>query len=154
PHLVGTSVVDDSVAGGAVTLRWQRAFSNGSDLNVESYFERTIRIGSLLGETRDTFDIDVLDHVKVGAHQDSSFGGGLRWSPDNYESNVQGDDVLPHKEVDTLHSLFAQDEIHTADERMSMTLGVKIGYNNFTGFDAQPTLRLLYAPNKKQSFWA
>jgi len=154
PHLVGSSVSNDSVSGGDLTLHWRRAFSNGSDLNVESYFERTIRIGPVIGETRDTFDIDVLDHIKLGEHQDWSLGGGLRWSPDHYQSNVPGDDVLPHREVDTLHSLFAQDEIHTADERMSLTLGVKIGYNNFTGFDAQPTLRLLYAPNKKQSFWA
>ena len=45
PRLLGTSVSNDSVAGGDVVGRWRRKFANGSDIYLQSYFDRTIRTG-------------------------------------------------------------------------------------------------------------
>ena len=154
PHLVGSTISKDAVSGGNIVARWRRELNNGSDIYVETFFDRTIRIGNQLGETRDTFDVDFLHHLKLGEAQDFSWGGGLRLSPNRVIAPQPGIGVFPSVETDQLYSLFAQDELHFLQEKLSVTLGAKLQYNNFSGFDIQPTVRALYAPNKRQSFWA
>jgi len=152
PHLLGTEVANDSVSGGNVVGRWRRDFKNGSDLYVQGYFDRTIRIGPVVGETRNTFDLDFLHHFQFGRNE-ISWGGGLRWTPNLVIAPTDAVKVLPAQSNDHQHSLFAQDEINFADNKLVLTLGTKLEHNNYTGFDVQPTARLLYAPTNQQSFW-
>lgn len=155
PHLLGASTVsNDSVSGGDVLARWRRDLGGGSDIYVQGYIDRTIRIGPQIGETRNTFDLDFLHHIAIGERQDFSWGGGLRWSPNRVTTGTPGIDIAPEIETDYIHSAFAQDEIHFLDNRLSVIGGVKLTYNNFSGFDAQPTARVIFTPNKKQSVWA
>jgi iron complex outermembrane recepter protein len=154
PHLLGTTISNDSVSGGHVLARWRRDLGRGSDIYVQTYFDRTIRAGVLLGDSRNTFDVDFLHHLKVGERQDFSWGGGLRWSPNRVTTLPgSGVDVIPEDLTDYVHSGFAQDEIHFLQQKFTLTVGTKLLYNNFSGFDIQPTARLLFAPNNKQSFW-
>jgi iron complex outermembrane recepter protein len=154
PHLVATSVSTDETSGGSLVARWRRELSKGSDLYLQTYLDRTIRIGSQLGETRNSFDVDFLHHIKVGEHHDFSWGGGLRWSPNNIIQQVPSVNVLPHQSTDHVHSAFVQDEIQFLKDRVALTLGAKLQHNNYSGFDVQPTARILWAPNARQSFWA
>jgi iron complex outermembrane receptor protein len=155
PHLVGTSVVDDQVSGGNVLGRWRRDLANGSDIYLQAYFDRTIRIGPTLGETRNTFDIDFLHHFNLNKRHEISWGGGLRWSPNHVLPRLPtAINVLPNIETDHIHSLFGQDVVHLLNDRVLLTLGAKLQHNNYTGFDVQPTLRVLWAPSERESYWA
>ncbi len=154
PHETGPSAFVDSVSGGDMLGRWTRTMENGSNLYLQAYFDRTIRIGPLSGETRNTIDIDFLHHLKFGDRQDVSYGGGLRWSPNRYIPATPLLNVLPETNTDHIYSAFFQDEIHFADDRFTLTLGAKLQHNNFSGFDVQPTARGLWKFNQHQSFWA
>jgi iron complex outermembrane receptor protein len=55
--------------------------------------------------------------------------------------------------VDQLYSLFAQDEIQLVPGRLALTAGSKILHSSYTGFDAEPSVRLLWTPSTHQSFW-
>lgn len=154
PHETGPNAFVDSVSGGNALGRWERTMENGSNLYVQAYFDRTVRIGPLSGETRNTIDIDFLHHFKLGDRQDVSYGGGLRRSPNRYISKTSFLNVLPETNIDHIYGLFVQDEIHFADDRFTLTLGAKLQHNNFSGFDVQPTTRGLWKFNQHQSFWA
>jgi iron complex outermembrane receptor protein len=155
PRLQGTNFIsNDEVSGGDIMGRWRRVFNDRSDIYLQAYFDRTIRIGPVLGETRDTIDIDFLHHIKAGERHDVSWGGGLRWSPNRFIPKLVGIAVTPEEDTDHIYSGFAQDEISFFDGRVAVTIGSKFEHTNFGGFDAQPSLRLLYAPNKRQSYWA
>lgn len=154
PHETGPGAFVDSVSGGDMVGRWTRTMANGSNLYLQAYFDRTIRIGPLSGETRNTVDIDFLHHIKLGDRQDVSYGGGLRWSPNRYIPKTPVLDVLPETNTDHIYSGFLQDEIHFADDRFTLTLGAKLQHNNFSGFDVQPTARGLWKFNRRQSVWA
>jgi len=39
-------------------------------------------------------------------------------------------------------------------EKLELTLGTKLEHNDFTGFEVQPTARLLWTPTPRQSIWA
>ncbi|MCU1286406.1 MAG: TonB-dependent receptor, plug [Acidobacteriales bacterium] len=145
---------DDQISGGDLLARWRRNLDNGSDIYLQAYFDRTIRTGLVYGEGRSTFDFDFLYRLKMGERNKVSVGAGLRWSPYSFEQTNQGVDILPHQATDHNHSAFLQDEIDLVPKRLSLTLGMKLEHNNFSGFDAQPTARVLWTPREHQTFWA
>jgi iron complex outermembrane receptor protein len=154
PHLIGTTVADDDVAGGNILLGWRRQLQHGSNLYLRTYFDRTIRTGSQLGETRNTFDVDFVHHWRIGERHNLSYGGGLRWSPNRVIQKLQGFAILPSDLTEHTHTGFLQDEIRLWNNKLALTGGVKLQHNNFTGFDIQPTFRVLVNPRPQQSFWA
>jgi len=151
PHIVGTAPVYDQTSGGDVNLRWDRAQDNGSGFTLQAYFDRTLRTGSALGETRDTIDIDFIHHLHLKRHQ-FSYGAGLRWSPFNIIAEYPFETLIPSHVVDHVHTGFLQDQVQLGSNWW-LTAGAKLQHNNYSGFDIQPSLRLLWAVDANQSVW-
>jgi iron complex outermembrane receptor protein len=153
PHVVGTTPLDDEVSGGDVNLRWQRDFKNDQGLYVQAYFDRTLRTNpTSLGETRNTIDIDFLHHFRIGSRNQFTYGGGLRFSPYQFISPNPDETLLPAASMDHVHTGFVQDEIKLR-ENVTFTAGTKLEHNNFSGFDIQPSARLLWSLREHQSLW-
>lgn len=53
-----------------------------------------------------------------------------------------------------LFSAFLQDEVNLIDRTLSLTIGAKLQHNDFTGFEGQPSLRLLWTPDPRHTLWA
>ncbi len=53
------------VSGGNILGRWQRKFSDKADIQIQGYYDRTSRFSPQLDEVRNTFDIDLLDHLTL-----------------------------------------------------------------------------------------
>jgi len=153
PAETGTATRISSVSGGDIVARWQHAFANGSDMHLEGYFDRTIRVDPLFGETRNTVDLDFLHRLRVAERHQISYGVGLHWSPNRFIPSAVLK-VAPNVDTDHIHTGFVEDEIHFLNDRFLLTVGAKLQHNNFSGFDIQPTGRVLWNPNPHQSFWA
>jgi iron complex outermembrane receptor protein len=153
PHIVGTAISNDQTSGGDVNFRYQNVQASGTGLTVQAYFDRTLRTRGFLGETRDTIDFDFVDRFLAGGSQLLSVGAGLRWSPFNVISTVVGEGLAPSTGVDHIYTGFLQDEIRFG-QTVNLTLGAKLQQNNYSGFDALPSGRLLWSPNDRQSLWA
>lgn len=144
---------NDYVSGGNLLARWQHTTDNGSSTQIQAYFDRTNRQNFELGETRDTFDIDFIQHVRVRKDQELTWGLGARVSPSYLIQTVPGVNFLPNKQVDSIYSGFIQYELPIVRNRLTLTAGTKLEHNNFSGFDYQPSLRLIWTPTANQSFW-
>lgn len=66
---------------------------------------------------------------------------------------VTGLAFVPFHRTDYLVTGFLQDEIALVDQKLSLTLGSKFLRTNFFDFGAEPSARLLWTPDAKQSFW-
>jgi iron complex outermembrane receptor protein len=152
PHIVGTAVSSDQTSGGDANFRYQQVQPNGTGLVVQAYFDRTLRDHGFLSETRDTFDLDLVDRFKAGDSQMLSVGAGLHWSPFNVTSAVAGEGLVPSNGVDHIYTGFLQDEVRLG-HAVNLTLGAKLQQNNYSGFDILPSGRLLWSLNEKQSLW-
>jgi len=142
------------IAGGNVIARWQRTLSEGSDIQVQAYFDRTNRTDFELGETRNTFDFDYIEHARVAGDQNLTWGVGARLSPDRFIQTTRGVNFLPASQLDSIYSGFFQYDLPVVRGKLGLTAGSKLEHNNFSGFDYQPSLRLLWTPTERQSFWA
>jgi iron complex outermembrane receptor protein len=142
------------VSGGNLLGRWKRDLKNGSDLQVQAYYDRTYRMGPQLGETRNTFDLDLIHHIPNLPRQDIIWGVGGHWSPSQFIQTVPTVEFVPHDKTDNIYSIFGQDQIALVKRRLALTVGTKLQHNVYTGWEVQPSARLLWTPKAHQSFWA
>src|SRR5882672_1669541 len=140
-------------SGGNVMARWKRAVNEKSDFQIQAYYDYTRHFEPEFGETRKTFDVDFLDHLTLPGQQNFLWGLGVRWSPGKAIPRVPTIDFLPHELTDSIYSGFVQDEIPFFHHRFSLTVGSKFEHNNYTGFEIQPSARLLWNLSSHQSLW-
>ncbi|HVW10577.1 MAG TPA: TonB-dependent receptor [Bryobacteraceae bacterium] len=148
--------IDDNefLSGGNVLGRWQRSFSNTNDIQVQVYYDRTNRHEPNLGELRNTFDVDFIQHLQFG-RQKISWGLGTRFEPVHDFQVVTGLTFLPATRTDYLLTAFLQDEIELVPKRLSLTLGTKALHTNFLhGIGYEPSVRMAWTLDEKQTVWA
>jgi iron complex outermembrane receptor protein len=141
------------LTGGNLLGRWKRVLNEGSDFQLQAYFDRTNHFEPEFGETRDTFDVDFLDHLTLPGRQNFLWGLGARVSPSNLIQLVPSIDFLPQHKTDLIYSGFVQDEIAFFNHRLSLTVGTKLEHNNYTGFEVQPSGHLLWSRTPRESLW-
>ncbi|MGA8111982.1 MAG: TonB-dependent receptor [Acidobacteriaceae bacterium] len=153
PHIIGTSPVYDETSGGDLNFRWEHEQDNGDGLYLQAYVDRTLRTNTPLGESRNTIDIDFLQHFHIQQHNEFSYGGGLRWSPYHILSRYPTlENLNPAENTDHIYTGFVQDAVDLG-ARVKATVGAKLEENNYSGFDLQPSARLLWSIAAHQALW-
>jgi iron complex outermembrane receptor protein len=152
PPFAQTVNTDDDIYGANILGRWTHQFEDGSDMALQVYYD--LVGGDELGITleEDTFDVDFQHHFQFGDRHDIIWGLGYRLVDADFDDSftVSLDD--DHR-TDQLASAFIQDEITLLEDELRLTLGSKFEYNTYTGFEIQPTARLLWTPDTQQSVW-
>ena len=150
-----TEIINDDarIAGGNVLGRWTRHFAARSDLTLQLYYDRTEREEQLLRENRDTYDIDLVHGFTFGSRHEVLWGLGYRFTTDQILNSFHVS-LEPQRRGLSLFSGFVQDEITLLDDALWLTLGTKVEHNDFTGFEVQPSGRLLWTPRPRHSLWA
>ena len=143
----------DHVSGGNVLGRWTRELPGGGQIALQTYYDRTNRETAVLGEWRDTFDVDLQHRFSMGDRQTIVWGGGYRVTSDRVRNSFDIA-ITPESRTTNLFNAFLQDEISIVKERLVLALGSKIEHNDFTGFEIQPSARLLWTPAVRHSAWA
>lgn len=132
---------------------WQRQLSEVSNLDVRLSFSRTERDSQLVSFESDTVALDAQHRVPLATSHDLVYGGGYRFfqnSTDDSPAHV----VVPSKRHTDLVSWFAQDEVTIVPDLLRVILGSKFEYNDHTGFEYMPNLRVLATPREGLTTWA
>ena len=148
-----TSETDGSSKGGNLLGRWTRTLSEDSQFSIQAYYDHFENDPGLTAETRDTGDIQFEHRFPLNTRNDIVWGLGYRFTTDEFE-NSETLSFSPASADLNLYSAFIQDEITLVPDRLRLILGSKFEHNDFTGFEVQPGLRLLWTPTDKQTVWA
>jgi iron complex outermembrane recepter protein len=151
--------MEREVSDGANLLsRWTHARSSGSGWTLQAYWDHIKRrsTGEILVFSMDTLDLDFQHQFTFRGRDKIVWGLAYRAiEADLTDSRFNGF-ILKwdrhHRRLDS-PSAFVQGEIALIDE-LSLTLGTKIEDNDLTGFEVQPTVRLLWTPDPSQAVWA
>src|SRR5580704_10825537 len=119
--------------GGNILGRWKRVLSDGNDIQLQVYYDRTDRRTPNYTEVRNTFDVDFLEELHLPGRQELSWGLGARVDPVDNPVVVSGLQFVPNKRTDYLITAFFQDQIGLVEQRLSLILGTKLLKTNFTG---------------------
>jgi iron complex outermembrane recepter protein len=139
--------------GGNLLGRYVHRFSEEADLQVQTYYDRSVRKIIIFDEERDTFDVDFQNRFPLGARNAIIWGMGYRVTADD-TGGSQTISLSPEERTLHLFSSFVQDEITIVEDRFRLTLGSKLEHNDFTGWELQPGARALWTPATNQAVWA
>jgi iron complex outermembrane recepter protein len=136
---------------GDVLARWGHKLANGSDTSLQIYFDRYTRFEVGAHEALDNLDVDFQHHLTLGARHDVVWGAGYRLTSDG-ETAGYSRAYIPSSRTDSLFSAFIQDEI-ALGHSVWFTLGSKFEHNAYTGFEYEPSAKLLWQPTVRQAIW-
>lgn len=145
--------VEDTVDswGGNLLFRWKRSLEANSEWTLQTYYDATGRRENILNQRIDTFDLEFQYRFLWGDRQNITWGFGYRHIWDNLDGSFTVSFDPPDQRTD-VYSAFVQDEIHLLDN-VQLTLGSKFEHNGYTGFEIQPTARLLWQIDPQQNLW-
>ena len=147
---------DHEYTGGYLLTRWTRTFSDDEKLSTQVYYDQMTLdwLGTGFKTDRDTVDIDFQHEFALNHWHQIVWGAGFRH--DQLETRAFPFVVEFDPADNTLDRLsyFVQDSITLSEDEWYLILGSKFSHNDFTGFEIQPTARLLWTPTERQSLWA
>ena len=144
---------DTDLSGMNLLGRWSHTLSDTSDLALQIYYDRTFRREARWQERRNTVDFDFQHRFKVTGRQELIWGLGYRYTKGDTET-VPTLVITPQNRADNLFSAFIQNEIALVENRLRLTIGSKFEHNDYTGFELQPSARVLWTPAEHHSLWA
>jgi iron complex outermembrane receptor protein len=140
-------------SGTNLVATWNKLLTGGGNLRVRGYYDRTERDHSDgFSEQLDTFDLEFQHLMRpMGAHR-LTWGAGHRDASDDVvNSALQA--FVPARRHLRWRNIFVQDEVALQDD-VSLTLGIKVEENPFTGSEILPSTRLSWRVNPRHTLWA
>jgi iron complex outermembrane recepter protein len=156
PTLTGSlrsrSFVENDFSGGNILGRWTHVISPTSDFSLQLYYDRLNRPDVELGYALDTFDMDFQHRFQLMKNQEIIWGFDVRYMMDKIDNSGLGM-FDPTRRDDYLVGGFIQDDFTVVRDRLHLIVGTKLEQNSYSGFEFQPSGRLLWTPNERNSVW-
>jgi len=138
--------------GGNALARWRHVKSQTSDVQLRVYYDRTHRDDPSFVDDLDTVDIDLQHRFAPASRHDVTWGFDYRFASNrNVGRGVFA--VNPPTSHDQLFNGFGQDQI-TIAPALRVTIGTKVGHNDFSGVETQPSGRVAWDVSPRQAAWA
>jgi len=139
-----------SIAGGFLNGRWEHKTGETSSA-VAVYFDDQSRYEINDDDRTRTADVDYEAHRAAGERNDLVWGGEYRFTADHISGPVLLTTAPEYRHF--LVDGFLQDDLTLVRDRLILTLGSKLEEGSLAGFQVQPSARLLWAPDARQSIW-
>ncbi|NTV49638.1 MAG: TonB-dependent receptor [Geobacteraceae bacterium] len=153
PPFTNNTTQASDLFGADILSRLDWIQSESSKFSLQFYYDRTGRDESFIKEDRDTVDIDLQHNVRLVKNHEITWGAGYRFVHD-HSDGTEGIFLLnPNSRSENLVNLFAQDEITLLPDTLRLVIGTKLEHNDFTGWELQPSARVLWTPYKGYSVW-
>jgi iron complex outermembrane receptor protein len=138
--------------GGSLTGHVIHPLEDGGSLRALLYYDNQEQASSALNDRLDTFDLQVQHKiVPIGDHT-VTYGGEARVWRDDLHTTGTFFFAQPTTLIG-LGNLFGQDQWRITQD-LEATIGFKLEYNSFSGFDYLPNVRLGWQATPSSLFWA
>ena len=149
-----TRTLDTAISGGDLQATWQHRLADGSQLQLFGYYDGTNRsVGSTLGYSLNTYDLEAQHSFTLGERHDIVWGGGLRVYQDQFNAATGALAFVPARRVQSLSDIFAQDTI-ALTERLKLTVGMKLEDDPYSGWAPLPSGRLSWKADDGVLLWS
>ena len=143
----------DDVYGGNLLARWNHPTSSTSEISLQTYIDHYSRNEFSAEQHVSTADIQLQHTIRLNERNNFIWGGGARVSYLNLGGTLNVG-FNNQYDVHEIFNAFLQNEYTVIPNTLYFTLGSKFEYNDFTGFEVQPSTRVTWHPVENQTLWA
>ena len=131
--------------------RWERITGERTH-SFQAYLDHSSNDFGLWRYKQDTLDMEYQQNFQRGRH-DVVWGVGYRLIRDDIRDTPYAFTNDRDKTL-SVYSGFIQDEINLVPDRWRLILGSRFEHNDYSGFEVQPNIRLLWNASKRDRVWA
>lgn len=150
-----TTETETDSSGGSLLARWIRQQGLDAATELKVYYDQTHRANWTLTEVRDIFDVDFQQYFPFAEKHLLVWGAGYRLTRDDL--SVTSGSALefdPRSRDDSTWSAFIQDDFSPLGDDFHLILGAKVEHNDYTGWEVQPNIRMLWNATPSTTLWA
>lgn len=141
----------DRPGGGNVLARWTRTASAGEETTLQFWADSSTQRGSLYEVRVNAMDAEAQHRRQLSENNELHLGGGFRATRDSIRNSPFH--FLPTLHTDHLWNGVVRDEHQLIAHKLTLSAGLRTEHNDYTGFEFQPSVRMLFTPSKTQSWW-
>lgn len=131
--------------------RWTVEGKGGAQTQVQAYYDRLDYPFTNASGTSNTLDFDFQHQFAPSKLGSLTLGAGYRYMiNDSTPGPTQRLDPVARR--DSIYSFFGQDQIPVG-RKGTLTLGLKLEHNTYTGFEFQPSVRYLHQLDDSHTIW-
>ena len=152
----GIPVLNDYDANGFHLLtKYSRDISAGKNFSIQAYYDYyELNSDTTVNSNYHTWDLSSQYNWKINQSHELTLGAEMRIYYSKLDDPTNLFIFTPETETSHNFSSFIQDKIILSPDKVTLTIGTKLEENDYTGFEYQPSARLAYTPNDKNTFWA
>ncbi len=140
----------DQIYGGFLSGNWRHDGLRNTPV-LQSYVSTSTRHElSLTARTR-TLDADFVDHQRANSRVDLVWGSEVRYTQDSLNGPVAVTASTSYNNY--LANGFLQADFTLKPHKLIATVGSKVGHSTLAGFQLQPSARMIWLLDTKQSLW-
>ncbi len=139
--------------GGNIRLRWERTLSDQSIFIFQTYYDQVeYGLKTSVPFGAHSFDIDANHSFVFRDRHRITWGANYRL----YHNKVFGSELAtfsPRARTNHQADLYIRDDISLIPDRLNLIIGSRFDHNDYTGFEIEPNIRLIWTPDQKNSIW-
>ena len=152
PLLIDPVHTHTGYEGGFIQARWTRTVSPGNESDLQFTFDKNQLDFPFIGVNLNNLTLNYEKRLQTGERNEVYWGGGFQQYWDDTHSQ-RFFAFNPTASVYRVGDVVARDEYQLWADRLLLSVGVRIDYSSYGRFEFQPSFRLLYTPNRRQSAW-
>ena len=138
--------------GGDVQIQYRQSFDGGSRLSAAAYYDVVSR-RTTLGEESHTANFTLQHEIDVAPWLDVVYEAEYRYWTTHTEDPTGGVFFDPNDDDFHLGDAFVHFELPFFDEKLKLIAGTKLGGNSWSGFQYQPSGRIVISPVAGHTVW-
>lgn len=147
-------VEEEGVSGANVLARFVHRIDDESDWSLQAYFDQTYRNQIIAEQLLRTLDVEFQHRFPLAERHRLIWGLHYQQVHSYLPTQTFAATFDPQQRTTGLFSGFAEDTISLVEDRLAFIVGTKLENNSFTGFEYQPSGRLLWTPDDRHTGWA
>lgn len=146
--------VDYKQTGGNVLVDWDRVLGDTSRLQAKAFYSRDDG-EFLIRSNQDMVDLELQHNFNAMDNVAVTWGTNYRFTTVHFRGSSAGIPLSfsPNDEDVHIASGFGQVQVDLFDDKLALIVGTKLGYYSWSGFEYQPSGRLIYTPTNGHAIW-
>jgi iron complex outermembrane recepter protein len=132
---------------------WSKVHASGGSSEWRAGYVAIERNDPDVSTRRGTLDVEYRSERPAGDSARTIWGGSFRQTSDRADSPAGLFVFDPRKRTDRVYGAFVQHE-KSVGNGLTATFGTTLEHNDYTGWEVQPSARIAWDRNPKETYWA
>ena len=152
PDVADYSSAHSGGDGGSLEAKWTRANADGGESTLQFTYSKDALTYPFTNVGMENLTADYQRRLQTSDRNELYWGLGYQ----QYWDLAQGDKFMTFNPASSVYrdgDVVMRDEFQMVPNRLLVSAGLRVDYNSWSRFEFQPSVRLLYTPNNRQSAW-